>query len=386
MAEDLERSNAAPSRDTAVNTVEPVKTRAKKNGQEQDLADTEGHRPVSLERGDLPATLAKRYFTEEVRGATLLYAGAGAKTPAIRDEGGRLSTTESNNPAIARDMALIALHRGWSTIKVRGEDDFRREVWLEARTLGLEVKGWKPRQRDEQELAARQKTPSEPDRTGKAGSGRADDREPPTTPRERKGQIDRVDFAAGVSAELVGLREEPYQHKKGGAPTPVLTIRLASGAEREIWGAKLPEALAKSGAKVGDQISIKKDGVEHVMKTIKETDPETGRESVNRREVPRNLWNIVAEQFREATPAQAARDPKLKGAQSHLAVVEAVVRRGLADPAARARVMGQTRERVAEHLAEGRTFAPARVRSAERGPDPEQALAQDQGRERVRKR
>lgn len=50
------------------------------------------------------------------------------------------------------DLAAIAAHRGWTTIQLRGEDDLRREIWTEARALGLEVKNYKPRERDEQEL------------------------------------------------------------------------------------------------------------------------------------------------------------------------------------------------------------------------------------------
>lgn len=47
-------------------------------------------------------------------------------------------------------MLRIAQHRGWSRIKVAGDDAFRREVWVQARTLGLEVAGYKPTERDRQ--------------------------------------------------------------------------------------------------------------------------------------------------------------------------------------------------------------------------------------------
>ena len=38
---------------------------------------------------------------------------------------------------------------------VCGQDDFRREVWLEAGTAGLQVRGYKPSERDQQELERR---------------------------------------------------------------------------------------------------------------------------------------------------------------------------------------------------------------------------------------
>ncbi len=389
MAEEQERA-APTAAATAVNTIEPGRPRAAKGGKNQESAEPELTRPWSVLRGDLPAALNKRYFTEEVRGATLLYAGPGVKTPAIRDEGGRLSTTDPNNPAIARDMVLIAAHRGWSTIQVRGEDDFRREVWMEARALGLEVRGWKPRQRDEQELAVRLQPRAE-------RASRADgERTAPGGEPASRARSDRVDFVAGVSGRLLEAGEAPYQRRAGGESTPFLRLEQPSGKPVEIWGVTLPDALAKSGAQIGDQILVRREGVEHVMKTIKETDPQTGRTTTERKEVPRNRWVIEAERMHEATPAQAARDPALRNAQSHLAVVQVVAGDRLKDPASVERVMARSKQQVVEQLAEGRQFAPARVRAEDRvasraaRPEPALDLAErapaDHGRERTRKR
>lgn len=45
-------------------------------------------------------------------------------------------------------MLKVAQHRGWSRLKVEGEEAFRREVWVQARAMGLEVRGYRPRDRD----------------------------------------------------------------------------------------------------------------------------------------------------------------------------------------------------------------------------------------------
>lgn len=47
-------------------------------------------------------------------------------------------------------MLKIAKHRGWSEVRVSGDESFRREAWVQARGLGLEVKGYHPRDRDRQ--------------------------------------------------------------------------------------------------------------------------------------------------------------------------------------------------------------------------------------------
>ena len=98
----------------------------------------------------------------EARGGPGLgfYVDARIETAAFRDHGGRLST-DRNDPQVVRDLVAIAQHRGWTAINVRGHTEFRREVWLAARAAGLDVRGYRPTERDQQE-AARRLRPREP--------------------------------------------------------------------------------------------------------------------------------------------------------------------------------------------------------------------------------
>jgi hypothetical protein len=112
---------------------------------------------ASTAPGDVPERLRRRYLTEARGGPGLgFYVDATATTPAFRDQGRRLSTSR-NDPNVVRDLVAIAAHRGWRTLEVRGQTDFRREVWLTARTAGLEVRGYQPTPRDEQDLSRRLK-------------------------------------------------------------------------------------------------------------------------------------------------------------------------------------------------------------------------------------
>lgn len=105
--------------------------------------------------GDLPERVDRRYFTTTKFGAPFaFYTDARSKAPAFRDHGGRLST-DRNDPAIIRDLIAIARHRDWTIIAVRGQTEFRREVWITARAAGLEVRGYRPTERDLQDLARR---------------------------------------------------------------------------------------------------------------------------------------------------------------------------------------------------------------------------------------
>lgn len=105
--------------------------------------------------GDIPEKLRRRYYTDPHGGPGLgFYADAAATAPVFRDQGRRLSTSR-NDPSVARDLVAIAAHRGWRTLSVRGHADFRREIWIAARTAGLDVRGYEPTPRDEQDLTRR---------------------------------------------------------------------------------------------------------------------------------------------------------------------------------------------------------------------------------------
>jgi len=117
--------------------------------------DSEG-RGRSTSKGDVPDPLRRRYYLDDSGGPGLgFYADARIQTAAFRDLGGRLVTARSDPNAI-RDMAAVAQHRGWTLVVVHGHKDFRREAWLTASALGLEVRGYQPSVRDRQELERRQ--------------------------------------------------------------------------------------------------------------------------------------------------------------------------------------------------------------------------------------
>ena len=117
--------------------------------------DSEG-RGRSTSKGDVPDPLRRRYYLDDCGGPGLgFYADARIQTAVFRDLGARLVTPRSDPNAI-RDMAAVAHHRGWTVVVVHGEADFRREAWLNASALGIEVRGYQPTERDRQELGRRQ--------------------------------------------------------------------------------------------------------------------------------------------------------------------------------------------------------------------------------------
>ena len=83
----------------------------------------------------------------------------------FRDEGKRLVTRQAYPDAVA-DMLKVAQHRGWMQVRVSGDETFRREAWVQGRALGLDVKGYQPRDRDRQAAGDKvREPPTGPDRS-----------------------------------------------------------------------------------------------------------------------------------------------------------------------------------------------------------------------------
>jgi hypothetical protein len=354
----------------------PAKPEPKRNADMERAANDDEPARFSIQRGDLPDALKRRYYAEEPHYAPELrfYTDAKTKDVAFRDVGDKLVARQTN-AEIVKDLVAIAEHRGWASIEVKGQEEFRREVWLEARTAGLEVRGYKPTERDVQELerrlSARDVNSIAPGRERNAGHepGSADAArsasEGRNSPKDAAPKPERIDYDKGFTGKLLEVGEAPYKHRAGQELTPYVRVEQSNGRQVEVWGVGLPDALDRAAAKVGDEIMLRRDGVERVIKTVEVKDRESGQIALEQREVPRNKWVVEAERFRASTAAQAARDPDLCDAQSRLAVVAAVVKDRHADPAVQERLIAGAKEQIASRLEQGGRFAPAMLREPE---------------------
>ncbi len=105
----------------------------------------------STMKGDVPQPILDRYLIErDLRGrAERFYRDHRTPAPAFSDTGRRLIAGKAYPDTIA-DMLKVARHRGWTQLKVEGDEAFRREVWIQGRAMGLYIKGHQPRDRDRQ--------------------------------------------------------------------------------------------------------------------------------------------------------------------------------------------------------------------------------------------
>ena len=110
-------------------------------------ANRETRKPV------LPPEIERQYVSV----GTKYYDQKKPDVVAFEDKGNRLET-RSNNEQVAANLVKIAESRGWDEIKVSGSETFRKEVWQEAASRGMKVKGYTPSEQDKASLAARMQT------------------------------------------------------------------------------------------------------------------------------------------------------------------------------------------------------------------------------------
>jgi hypothetical protein len=151
--------------------------------------DREAEREARVAR--LEAVLAERYVVKRAAvkmgdltvGQTEYRFRGDASRIAFTESTFRLST-DSNSPSVARSMVDVAEARNWQALRVSGNDDFKRLVWLEASLRGVRALGYEPQLAD-QELLKRERdaravnrvepvrSASQPERPSEATGGAA---------------------------------------------------------------------------------------------------------------------------------------------------------------------------------------------------------------------
>lgn len=74
---------------------------------------------------------------------------------AFQDVGNKLKAKD-HDAQTAQSMVLMAQAKGWEAIKVNGNNEFKSKVWLEAKSRGMDVKGYTPNEKDLALLSERQ--------------------------------------------------------------------------------------------------------------------------------------------------------------------------------------------------------------------------------------
>ena len=305
---DLNRDGAAPSRMTQTNMdfwTGYHDRIAEKASPEKQLKDqgsiSPSERPKSkpdLDRFELPVSYHDRFLVTKAKGQQDLYRSYDDARPAIIDKGDQLSTRNADR-GTAMDMIELAAHRGWQSLKAKGPEEFRREMWVEGTAQGLKVQGYRPTEKDQEEANRRSQMIGERaiERTDRATiSANAK-----TPDREDQQASPRQSYSDGISGKITDIGTAPYRNREGADPVPFVALTNKAGKEEHIWSVTLPAALEKHDLKVGDRATFFSPGVEPV--TYKTKDQKTGEEV--ERQGHRRLWD-AKDIERETQPQRAA--------------------------------------------------------------------------------
>ena len=327
----------------------------------EDRAATSNKSSSATIGGDaLPDRIRRKYYVvanepgkDGSDGEARLYADERGEYLAFKVADDRLVTRLAAVEVI-RDMVSVAQHRQWESLQVRGSVEFRREAWLEAGARGLEVQGYQPTELDRQTLVDRREVW---DRTH---SGTPEVEARPASDRGERS--DKFDYDKGISGRLIEIGQAPYRNRSDAEASTYVALELDNGRQHQVWGVGLEKATADGNAQPGDRIHVRRDGIERVTKEIKVIDAISGHAHIERRQVPRNRWQVTAEKFRTADRQTVARDPDLVAAQSQMVLIEKALERVFPkDVRARHGIMEAARERIAQHLGRGHSFGRATI-------------------------
>ena len=354
-------------------------------------ARTDTSSPARVDDNALPDRIRRKYYVVAYEpekdgpgGHARLYADERGEYLAFKVADDRLVTRLAAVEVI-RDMVSVAQHRQWESLQVRGSVEFRREAWLEAGARGLEVQGYQPTELDRQVLADRREV------WDRAHSGT-----PVVEARsasDRSERADKFDYDKGISGRLIEVGQAPYRNRADAEASAYVALELDNGRQHQVWGVGLEKATTDSHARLGDRVHVRRDGIERVTKEIKVIDATSGRAHIERRQVPRNRWQVTAEKFRTADRQRVARNPDLVAAQSQMVLIEKALERVFPkDVRARRGIMEVAKERIAQHLEQGHSFAQARLKEpvqdldrSERNKD-EASQNRNDGRVRIQQR
>ncbi|EML1601815.1 TPA: toprim domain-containing protein [Burkholderia cepacia ATCC 25416] len=307
---------------TPAGAADAPQTRPARNREPNEIEIGEGveRKPILTSTGyDVPSSIAERYVVKDGQfwKPNVRDPGApGNDVPHFEDKGVRL-TSHANDRGTLADMIAIVQAKNFTSITLKGDPDFRRNGWLEAKLAGgIEVKGYKPSDSDHALLeAARREQARQRDaltiRKGdspapavekvapsdslaatpvaKAVNQRADaaTTAPDAAPKTEAKPVDTM------SGELLEHGSARYQHKPDASHSYFVRYRDEAGDERTVWGVDLKRAMNDSGAQVGDTVSLKNLGETPVVVQEPVRDAAGKVIRLESKEALRNAWEVT---------------------------------------------------------------------------------------------
>jgi hypothetical protein len=162
--------------------------------------------------------------------------------------------TDTNSPSVVRSMVDVAEARGWRALRVSGNEDFKRMVWLEASVRNVKTLGYEPNPGDLDVLKkareARLTNRVEPDRAAQSNTASTSNKPAPLAPEKASTRggggrkavlvaIEAVLIAKGVpdkqrAAVMAAATEQLAQRMREGKQFKVKVFDKAAPSQRPV--------------------------------------------------------------------------------------------------------------------------------------------------------
>lgn len=134
--------------------------------------------------------------------------------------------TDTNSPSVARSMVDVAEARNWKALRVSGNEDFKRMVWLEASVRGVKAIGYEPNPGDLEVLK-----------------------------RERESRlVNRIEAAQEAGQGTAAARTEKASARGGGGRKAVLAAVEAVLVARKVPEKQREAVMAAASEKLGQRL------------------------------------------------------------------------------------------------------------------------------------
>lgn len=136
----------------SVNSVEPLEAEDKPKAR-RGLFRAEPVEPVNIPND--PRSVKDQFYVVQKGDKRKYYSDYHQKHLAITATD-KVIRTHLSDPKTVSAVVDLAKARGWESIRAKGTDEFKAEVWIEGSLRGMKVEGYAPNETNKQELARRQ--------------------------------------------------------------------------------------------------------------------------------------------------------------------------------------------------------------------------------------
>lgn len=216
-----------------------------------------------------PESIAKRYLYTNGE----YYFRDRNNARAFSDEGERLKTP-GNDPIVIASMVEVAKTKGWTSLHLKGSEEFKREAWYQAKLAGLDVTGFQPKPVDQARLTAAIGEPAPENTISQStapqlaqandqplpGISPTGEHSQPEAPQEKSSKLNPLH---GI---VVAFGADAYQHDKreGIAQSFFIAIKSLDGSITEHWGKDLERLTADAKLAIGDMVTLMRGGKKDV--------------------------------------------------------------------------------------------------------------------------